>query len=240
MSTNAGLQFFPPPPSKKTPSRKPSARRHAIQPQSPPQSAVERARSPDILLDGRQSALSGRQSAMSGRASPPIQDHIAQMATEIPRSHTSFSDAPTLVRRNSIDTHSAIQKPTKAKTFPSNSNAHSPNKGEPVITSIFPRYNPDLSLEDQMYYPTQASPTHIPKAVISKSPYSPSLVERRDGMGSPMSASSMVRTFPRGVGEAPMMKQAATNEELQELWKVANGWRVSNSEGRSFCLKMTR
>jgi len=31
----------------------------------------------------------------------------------------------------------------------------------------------------------------------------------------------------------------SSTEELKQLWKVTNGWRVSSSEGRSFCLKMT-
>jgi hypothetical protein len=30
-----------------------------------------------------------------------------------------------------------------------------------------------------------------------------------------------------------------STDELKQLWKVTNGWRVSASEGRSFCLKMT-
>lgn len=31
----------------------------------------------------------------------------------------------------------------------------------------------------------------------------------------------------------------SSNEEMKELWKVVNGWRVQPSEGRTFCLKMT-
>jgi hypothetical protein len=32
--------------------------------------------------------------------------------------------------------------------------------------------------------------------------------------------------------------EPCTTEELKDLWKVVNGWRVSASEGRSFCLRM--
>lgn len=45
--------------------------------------------------------------------------------------------------------------------------------------------------------------------------------------------------FPRGISiEEPPM-EISTADEVKELWKVVNGWRVSNSEGRTFCLKLT-
>lgn len=31
----------------------------------------------------------------------------------------------------------------------------------------------------------------------------------------------------------------SSNDEMKELWKVVNGWRVSSSEGRSFCMRVT-
>jgi hypothetical protein len=236
MSANVGLQLFPPPPSKKM-SRVLSTRR-PTNPQSPPISAVERASSPE-LPDGRQSALSGRQSAMEGRASaignyiPPnsIASPIAQLA-ELPRSYTSLSDAPTLVRSQSIASHSSIAKPKIYSYSPSSGSS----SAEPMIHSIFPRYNPALPLEQQPYYPTQASPTHIPRTVISKAPYSPGLEDR---MRSPLSAPPTVGRFPSGIQDVPVVRKPSTTEELKELWKVTNGWRVSASEGRSFCLKMT-
>jgi len=235
---NAGLQLFPPPPSKKKPSRKGSTRRNAIQPQSPPVSAIERAKSPEFPEDRQQSqsqsTLDGQQSALDGRMSPvpaPSQYSTIPIGAEIPRSHTSFSEAPTLVRSQSITSHNSTFKP-KIQS--------SPLSGEPIIRSIFPRYNPDISLEQQQYYPTQASPTHIPKAVISKRPYSPSIAESsRGGMRSPLSAPSTLGRFPNGIQDVPQTMQPSTTEELIELWKVTSGWRVSASEGRAFCLKMT-
>jgi hypothetical protein len=44
--------------------------------------------------------------------------------------------------------------------------------------------------------------------------------------------------FPRGVQDETIV-EPSTNDELKELWKVVNGWRVSSSEGRKFCLKMS-
>lgn len=44
--------------------------------------------------------------------------------------------------------------------------------------------------------------------------------------------------FPRNVQNEAIL-EPSSNDEMKELWKVANGWRVSASEGRSFCLKMT-
>lgn len=209
MTPNAGLQLFPAPPSKKNnPFRKPNLReRMSSEPES------------SYILENR---------------SPP-QANNAQIASEIPRSQTSFSEAPTLVRNNSSNSHSSIQKPNKAKTFPT-------TKEEPVIRSIFPRYDPNLALEHQAYYPQQASPTQIPPSTISKQPYSPTYSTRSvpggAPLGSPMSAGSSVGRFPRG--ELLPLPEPSSTEELKNLWKVTNGWRVSSSEGRSFCLKMTR
>jgi hypothetical protein len=44
--------------------------------------------------------------------------------------------------------------------------------------------------------------------------------------------------FPRGVQDETVLEPSG-NDEMKELWKVVNGWRVSSSEGRIFCLKMT-
>ncbi|KAL3422136.1 hypothetical protein PVAG01_06292 [Phlyctema vagabunda] len=255
---NMGFMLFPPPPKdKKTPSRKPSTRRHAITPQSPPQSAVERSQTPEFsspadgrqsALDGRQSAfgnnspgqdgrhsaMSGRVSALGGRDSPiAVPSPVAHIASEAPRSHTSFSEAPTLYRSNS---NSSNDSATRNKI----SNITS-QREEPILRSIFPRYNPDVPLEYQNYYPTQTSPTHIPRTVISKRPYSPSLDDRSpNAIQSPMAVGLSPGRFPQGIQDiAPAAREASSNDELKELWKVVNGWRVSASEGRSFTLKMT-
>jgi hypothetical protein len=240
MSTNVGLQLFPPPPKKQI-TKKLSIRGRGKRPQSPPASNasnIGRARSPETA-DGRQSALSGRMSAMDGRQS--AMDSVVSPNTHIgpdmPRSYTSFSDAPTLVRSYSSASHRSTAKPKFSKSHsnggPSNGG---PSSEEPMIRSIFPRYNPEIPLERQPYFPTQASPTHIPRAFISKAPYSPGIESVISG---PLSAPASVSQFPKGVQEVPKLVEPATTEELKELWKVTNGWRVSQSEGRSFCLKMT-
>ena len=243
---NMGLQLFPPPPKKAKPSRKPSTRRNAVIPQSPPQSAIDRSESP--FGDGRQSALDGRQSAMGGRSTPQGGRRTPQLerstpspitlpppihaASEIPRSHTSFSEAPTLVRSNSNSSHNSRQGILNT----------SPPRSEPVMHSIFPRYNPDVPLEHQPYYPTQTSPTHIPKTVINRRPYSPSIGDDANrsmlGLQSPAPVGIAPGHFPRGVQDETFI-EPSSNDEMKELWKVTNGWRVSASEGRSFNLKMT-
>ena len=237
---SAGLQLFPPPPNKaKRPGRKPSTRRNAIEPQSPPQSAVERPQSVSYPTNGRYSSLGDRSlpqaSSSFSPISQPSQAHIAA-AAEIPRSHTSFSEAPTLVRSNSTQSHSSIRKAGLHE---------SPPRGEqPVMRSIFPRYNPEVALEYQNYFPSQASPSHIPKTVINRRPYSPSIHadQRSPGIGgglqSPLSIGSAAGCFPQHLQDESIL-EPSTVEELKELWKVANGWRVSASEGRTFCLKMT-
>jgi hypothetical protein len=247
---NMGLKLFPPAPRERTgtsPSRKPSTRRQAVA-QDP-----ERSESPNFAspsdIDGRQSALDGRQSAMGGRQTPqnshthgretpstqqadygspitaPPPAHFA--LDNPPRSHTSFSEAPTLVRSNSNSSQNHIQS--------------TPPREEPVMRSIFPRYNPEIALEHQAYFPTQASPTHIPRTIINRQPYSPSINGNNNGR-SPLQSPGIVGAvspgrFPRGLQDETVMEPSST-AELKELWKVVNGWKVSASEGRMFCLKM--
>jgi hypothetical protein len=108
-----------------------------------------------------------------------------------------------------------------------------------MIRSIFPRYNPEVPLEHQQYYPTQASPRHIPQNIISKAPYSPNYDSQSQHLCGPLSAPATVTSFARHVQEIPRPLEPSTTEELKELWKVTNGWRVSVSEGRSFTLKLS-
>ncbi|KAG9231908.1 hypothetical protein BJ875DRAFT_468266 [Amylocarpus encephaloides] len=237
-SGGGALQLFPPPPRKaKNPSRKPSTRRNA------PEARASMEGSQTNLYDRRNSSLGGRSTPSQGQQlssssyAPPVQPSQAYIAAEIPRSQTSFSEAPTLVRSNSNRSHSSIQK-TGLHTTP-------PRGGEPVMRSIFPRYNPEVALEYQNYFPTQQSPTHIPKTIINRRPYSPSIHPDRDpvgaGLQSPMSINSAISAagcFPHHLQDESVLEPSSI-EELRELWKVANGWRVSSSEGRSFCLKMT-
>ncbi|KAF2731791.1 hypothetical protein EJ04DRAFT_471345, partial [Polyplosphaeria fusca] len=70
----------------------------------------------------------------------------------------AFSTSATLVRANSTATQ--LQR------------APSP-RGVIPMRSIFPVYDPTVPLAQQPYKPTQASPTHIPRSQISRSPYSP-------------------------------------------------------------------
>lgn len=184
--------------------------------------------------NGRQTPQTDRgQYASSGRQtpqpqpfqSPPQAPAQVHLASEIPRSHTSFSDAPTLVRRNSNSSH------TSGKDVQAGS-----SREDPMLHSIFPRYNPEIALEHQAYYPTQTSQTQIPQTAINRREYSPS-VNGIGGQQSPMVIGSSPGKFAKGVQDEAIM-EPSNNEEMKELWKVVNGWRVSSSEGRKFCLKM--
>ena len=226
-----GLRLFPPPPPKKRPARKPSTRRNG---NAGPASleTTDRAQSPETANNGRQSALDGRMSSQdtrpdtppNGRTSPLTVPEPAALASEQPRSHTSFSQAPTLVRGNS----------TASRTTP-------PQREEPVMRSIFPRYNPEVPLEYQDYFPTQSSPRNIPQAVISRRPYSPGINNMSPGLASPMSIGSQLSPghYPRRSVADEVVPEPSSVNELRELWKVTNGWRVSASEGRKFYMKMT-
>ncbi|KAF7537369.1 hypothetical protein G7Z17_g12861 [Cylindrodendrum hubeiense] len=151
------------------------------------------------------------------------------------RAETAFSQANTLVRSSSARSRSSI---AKLPLF----DEDTPSSQQP-LRSIFPTYNPEVPLGQQNYVPTQLSPTHIPRAVISRQTYhenqQPQSPPFRSPLRSPMSAGS--NKWPRKAPhEPPVIPTTCTTEQLKSLWKVANGWKASPSEGRVYCMKMTQ
>src|SRR3569833_3993251 len=138
---------------------------------------------------GRQAAMDGRPSLdhQSGGAATVAASHqVAPAVTDVPlRCDTAFSEAQTLVRSSSPRSRSSIAKrpfPTSADSSRDENEGVSgdqPHQQQqqpqpaPALRSIFPQYNPTLPADRQEYYPTQTSPTHIPRAVISRPLYSP-------------------------------------------------------------------
>ncbi|KAI1136043.1 hypothetical protein F5Y05DRAFT_405626 [Hypoxylon sp. FL0543] len=155
-------------------------------------------------------------------------------ASELPpRADTAFSGTSTLVRSESGRSRSSIAKRPIEEPPPSQSAA------EPAIRSIFPQYDHSLPFDRQEYYPTQTSPTHIPRTVISRQSHVPEIRSPpvRSPVRSPLSAGSTQR-WPRRPQDPPIIPSVSTTDELRDLWKAANGWKASALEGRSFCLKL--
>ncbi|KAK3906996.1 hypothetical protein C8A05DRAFT_11348, partial [Staphylotrichum tortipilum] len=198
-------------------------------------------------------------------ADPVVETTHSQPVTDAPqRCDTAFSEAQTLVRSSSQRSRSSIAKPPIAYTTagPSSSAAQPAGAafgaaGPAPIRSIFPRYNPEIPLARQDYYPTQASPTHIPQSAISRPLYSPPIPAPSSNgpigvaHGTPVGAASApshahaaasAPRWPRALGqrhhEPTAIPSVSTTEELRDLWKATNGWRASSSEGRSYCLRM--
>ncbi|KAI0388444.1 hypothetical protein F5Y17DRAFT_210152 [Xylariaceae sp. FL0594] len=118
-----------------------------------------------------------------------------------------------------------------------------------AIRSMFPRYDHTLAFDQQHYYPTQASPTHIPRTVISRQSHVPQQIEPRSPpIRSPVNeppqnvAAAPVQQqqqhWPRRNRDAPAIPTVSTTEELRDYWKAANGWKASSMEGRTYCLKL--
>ncbi|TLD27315.1 hypothetical protein PspLS_04527 [Pyricularia sp. CBS 133598] len=141
-----------PPRQHRTPERKPSARR---------------GRQPQIQGIGiSQGGASSTDPWIGSSAAAQVQRPAAVVEAP-PRCDTAFSEAQTLVRSNSNRSCTSAGHKNGAQG-PSSSG------GEPqALRSIFPTYNHDLPPDRQEYFPTQASPTHIPMAVISRPLYSP-------------------------------------------------------------------
>ncbi|KAF7551664.1 hypothetical protein G7046_g7668 [Stylonectria norvegica] len=212
---------------------------HSSPPRNERQTPQYRSITPIEFDPRHQRSETPTQEAVASSSSPvrrhdvPVQQ--PRPTTEMPiRSETAFSEAQTLVRGNSERSRSSIAK------LPLSNDSSSP---EQPLRSIFPTYNPDVPLGQQNYIPTQMSPTRIPRAVISRQTYHDGQsVPVRSPVRSPMSAVSntTANKWPGRAQDPPIIPTACNTEQLKSLWRVANGWKASASEGRVYCMKMVQ
>lgn len=157
---------------------------------------------------------------------------------EVPRrSDTAFTE----LQFNPRHRHDAQARSSIAK-LPLSDDPSATSPPQP-LQSMFPTYNPDIALEHQQYVPTQTSPTHIPRAVISRQGnYMPDDDDESQApaVRSPDRGAEPPRRWPRLPQQPPQIPTVCTTEQLKSLWRVANGWRASPSEGRVYCLKMAQ
>ncbi|KAK2595644.1 hypothetical protein QQS21_006615 [Conoideocrella luteorostrata] len=232
-----GRQTPPPPPP---PLQQQEPPRRGATPSNWPLSNEASSPSHHHYQDRRQYA---EESMQAGQA--PVQQ--SRQSNEVPgRTGTAFSDDHTLVRSNSGRSRASIAKQ------PLSDGPSASGSGSGALRSIFPTYNPQVPLGQQEYAPTQLSPTHIPRAVISRQsvyeeePESP-IRESQPGHSSPPPTSSPPRQATRGLWPLrihtqppPVIPTPCSTADLKSLWRVANGWKASSSEGRVFCLKLSQ
>ncbi|KAL2154264.1 hypothetical protein VTH82DRAFT_2940 [Thermothelomyces myriococcoides] len=256
-----GFSLFPNPNDDPRPPSRSQNRPRAASPRSGRSgSSAREDRQKAVSNNPWQHALDAARSGAAGPSTAPdavAETAIFQPVTEPPqRCETAFSEAQTLVRSPSQRSRSSIAKPPIAHTTdadPSSSSQPGESQAPAAIRSIFPRYNPDLPLSQQEYYPTLPSPTHIPQSAISRPLYSArgaattaegssSAAGAAHPAGSPQAGYAAARSPPfmgQRRHEPAVMPSVSTTEDLRGLWKAANGWRAAGSEGRNYCLKMT-
>ncbi|GAB0132803.1 hypothetical protein EsDP_00001229 [Epichloe bromicola] len=241
------FSLFPSPNSSKPP-RAVTGQEHAVQIQQPQRRVEppERAATPSNWPPMQTGSRSG-----STRAGPaPVQQQPRRTSSEVPgrtEAETAFSDSEAntvLVRSGSGRSRSSIAKHPLGDS----------GQGT-LMRSIFPTYNPDVPLGQQQYYaPTQLGPARIPRAVISRQsvhgePEPPS----REGEPAPGAAAAAAAASPPRQAAArgrwplriqtqppPPIPSPCSTEDLKSLWRVANGWKASASEGRVFCLRLAQ
>ncbi|KAI1498190.1 hypothetical protein F5X99DRAFT_340194 [Biscogniauxia marginata] len=256
MSSNGpsgGFSLFP-----NTSSTKPPSRRATPRPRAGSLQSTTHERAPSIemtpprngrrtpedlsqfIIDGTPPPASRAQMASNNpyrhdEAGPSVSRPVP--ASKVPpRTDTALSGASTLVRSPSGRSRNSIAK------RPLEEVSSSPPEVEAGIRSIFPQYDHSLPFDRQEYFPTQTSPSHIPKTVISRQSHVPQQSETRSPpmrspVRSPLSAGSAQR-WPRRHQEPPVIPRVSTTEELRDYWKAANGWKASSMEGRNFCMKL--
>ncbi|KAL4897275.1 hypothetical protein BDV59DRAFT_87159 [Aspergillus ambiguus] len=177
----------------------------------------------------------------TGSVKPPAKAHIPQSASastpETPESRTWSSP-----QRNRSDCwDSPVTDPSKSPLKNDNHKAVSHNapqsSSSPVIPmrSIFPRYDPNVPLSQQKYYPQlpDRSPQGRKPRALAFSPQPE--IDRTLG---PKTVPASVLNFPSDVLEHAEVPYSST-DELRDLWEAANGQRPEGLAG-TYHLRVAR
>lgn len=229
MSPTTTLQLFPSSnPYKNGPKRKGSLR-YPVKPQSPGP-IVEEVKASD---NGTKAVVI--QVFEDNRTTSPVSSPPKAHLPERSRSNARSSQ---LCERRGAASPAPLRAPSPADSLNRSTHSTSPTlvrsdsvastteTRSPLMRSIFPRYNPNLPLSQQRYYPdpANASPTNLPRDVISKAEYSPSLYSpgSAGGVGREGKA-EVIRMTPLGNASATTVVKYSTVEELGNMWEAANG-----------------
>lgn len=250
MSAGAVLQLFPSTSPVKTGPKRKGSRRYPVKAQTP-EPIIEEVKSSN---DGAKGVVI---QVIEERAPSPVSVPPKAHVAERSRSNTPTSQ---LCERRGAASPAPLRAASPADTFQSghstsptlvrsNSAASTTDTRSPLMRSIFPRYNPNLPLAQQRYYPDPArgaSPTNLPREVVSKAEYSPSMyspgsagkISKHGYAEGPKTAPASVFNFPAGVLDKTIAEYS-TMEELAGLWDAANG-QSSNENPNSYKLQINR
>lgn len=146
---------------------------------------------------------------------------------------------PPIEKKSRISTHTSSPALVRSNSAPS-PGLHSPIS--PVMHSIFPRYNPTLSLARQHYYPSnpnlRGSANEASRPETSRLPaYSRNIDSRTETLGENILGTvprSSITVSPSGIGIPSRISGhihnfpnslVSTPEDLLDLWSIANGQR---------------
>ncbi|KAL6863868.1 hypothetical protein J3F83DRAFT_743746 [Trichoderma novae-zelandiae] len=163
--------------------------------------------------------------------SRPARVQQPRLTIEVPgRTDATFAPPQVFASSNVTQPRSSIAKPPLFFEAPPT------HQQPPALRSMFPTYNPDLPLDQQQYGPLRSHPPGVPRAVVSRQSYfeDPEAAPEHPPVRDP---GFRVPSRPQN---PPIIPAICTTEQLQDLWKVANGWKASFSEGRVYCLKLTQ
>jgi hypothetical protein len=194
-----------PPPAVAAPPRAYMANPHAVR--TPPQASRPTFETPSLHgVPSNQTIREDYYRVQDLQAPSPcqpvqgVQDHSHAPVASPDLNRTAspaFSTCDTLVRANSTATQMRSMSPQE----------------DIPMRSMFPVYNPTIPLTNQAYIPPQASPTHIPRTQISRSPYASDTFyiphgDVRESRSAPVSAPKPFFT---------------PSHLLDNLWLAANG-----------------
>ncbi|PYH42363.1 uncharacterized protein BP01DRAFT_346876 [Aspergillus saccharolyticus JOP 1030-1] len=184
------------------------------------------------------------QNADSVQSPPPA--HIALPARSSPARTSQEHDVRTAAQVKAIPptnksaewagSSPAGSKRSKEGSTPTSEATPSKSASPAPMRSMFPRYDPQLPLNQQAYYPQLSA--HTPRNYSRPSHIHLSPAPEIDQALGPKTVPASVLNFPLGVLDAPEMRYSSA-EDLVSLWEAANGQRPQNMP-ETFYLRLQR
>lgn len=159
---------------------------------------------------------------------------------------TSIHTPATSARADSLNQEERSQ--TSSPTLIRSSSNASVEVQSPVMRSMFPRYDPEVPLTKQHYYPDTEShsrPANSQVGASQSSTYRASSITQ-SGQTGPMFVGSSACSFAMGLGQEDNSRindsvrapPLSTPEELLDLWSIANG-QGSQEAADTYVLKLS-
>lgn len=184
----------------------------------------------NLRVDTRQIVVAVAEAGQVPRVIPPPPARLVEPRPSTPV-RDSNSPQPDNRASTSVEVRATPPSHANSSTLVGQNNDGSEQQS-PAMQSMFPRFDPQVPLAQQQYYPTlERAPPALVRG-IEGAQYSPSLYSQPRsppafGVNNPWAASrtqnAVTVSSPLRISELPSTVEVSSSEQLLDLWSIANG-----------------